>query len=1118
MKKIILITLTILLITVCLTVCPVYAYDINWQKTHGPYGGWLEPMLMQNFYAKRIIATFDATSFSGNDFVLNKLILYSGTNGRGVAKSTDGGEHWIMMDPSLGGIAEKQVTILGFSPTDSATLFAGTYNGGLWMSTDSGSSWSQIDGTQGKRILDISVSVDNPSIIYTVLAQVTKFTGLPYKIDLSVPTCEVLPLPGNMTIQSIRYDSYHDKLYATTKGGYPTWYLRIYSTTDDGATWINEKAMSGQVSMRILEIFTPPPTSEVYVGRGPSAVYVSIDNAGAGGWIDSPGYDGHGEFLALNLDDQNFAFTIYNNVVYRTTNHGSNWQIKNSGLPPVTDYGPLFSIRYILPNPKGGPPAIFLHSSNGIYASSDGGENFVEINGQQISTQQSDQSFVNTSIDCLAVDDDEGIIYAGGKRITTLDEDNGHGMHRSTDQGETWARINNGLVGVGIKDVIVQKRYSSWDYNPDIVYLANQTGIYKSLDKGNVWESNGDIITRCFAIDKYNSPWNIYAGTSANGVYIGLSNQYGVYEWQPLTGNNLLDVNISALEVGLDGTIYAGTEQGGIFKLVSGAPSWEISDPVGTGIPGPVNAIAIDPATSEYVYVGADWYIYRSTDAGDNWVNKKGFGINNDVTDIFIDSDTLPSTIYVVTEGNGIWRGTNEGDSWEQINVSDTGVDFSNTLYSIARDETTKTFYLGNANLGVSKGIPDVGPPPKPINFLGSAESFSKIVWSWDDVSDEFGYRFYRDTPSGETKTLYSGTTSFGETGLSPNRLYTRHVAAYTTTETESDPDTECTYAKVPVDLRYRILGLTSIEVLWSSNGNPPYAENPTNTKYIVEMATAESGPYSEISSTEGVLITAVTSLEPHTVYYFRIYAVNQYGIPTDYSEALRVVTIHETKGPLIEEIRFDGRIFVDGDYISPDPLITAHITDESEAPEPPNPIHKEDIIIKFGDFYEILGNDIDFYGYDVELGKYMMRHQIKDSLGHGDYVFTITASDEIGNVTVAPYPDKIVRIRAGAVQLVAPTTVYPTPFSPLTKGGEAIISYELNVDAPISIYMYDIAGEVVWTRKFGSRTEGGRAGYNEVKWNGITDFGGYAGNGIYVYRIVSQGKLIGTGKLVVYD
>jgi flagellar hook assembly protein FlgD len=55
-------------------------------------------------------------------------------------------------------------------------------------------------------------------------------------------------------------------------------------------------------------------------------------------------------------------------------------------------------------------------------------------------------------------------------------------------------------------------------------------------------------------------------------------------------------------------------------------------------------------------------------------------------------------------------------------------------------------------------------------------------------------------------------------------------------------------------------------------------------------------------------------------------------------------------------------------------------------------------------------------------------------------------------------------------------------------------------------------------TKKFRAGGEGGKAGYNQFTWNGITDFGKTVGNGIYVYKIISKGKVIGTGKLVVLE
>jgi flagellar motor switch/type III secretory pathway protein FliN len=38
------------------------------------------------------------------------------------------------------------------------------------------------------------------------------------------------------------------------------------------------------------------------------------------------------------------------------------------------------------------------------------------------------------------------------------------------------------------------------------------------------------------------------------------------------------------------------------------------------------------------------------------------------------------------------------------------------------------------------------------------------------------------------------------------------------------------------------------------------------------------------------------------------------------------------------------------------------------------------------------------------------------------------------------------------------------------------------------------------------------------VDWDGKTDFGEYAGNGVYIYIISDNGKILGKGQVVVMD
>jgi hypothetical protein len=99
----------------------------------------------------------------------------------------------------------------------------------------------------------------------------------------------------------------------------------------------------------------------------------------------------------------------------------------------------------------------------------------------------------------------------------------------------------------------------------------------------------------------------------------------------------------------------------------------------------------------------------------------------------------------------------------------------------------------------------------------------------------------------------------------------------------------------------------------------------------------------------------------------------------------------------------------------------------------------------------------------------------------------------------------------------MGPVLTYPTTYNPLS-GTPARIAYNLTADQDIMIYLFDISGQNVWTEKYLSGAEGGKAGYNEVMFYGRSEISGsYLGNGIYVYKLVAGGKIIGTGRMAIF-
>ncbi|MDD5594082.1 MAG: hypothetical protein PHG97_05040 [Candidatus Margulisbacteria bacterium] len=92
----------------------------------------------------------------------------------------------------------------------------------------------------------------------------------------------------------------------------------------------------------------------------------------------------------------------------------------------------------------------------------------------------------------------------------------------------------------------------------------------------------------------------------------------------------------------------------------------------------------------------------------------------------------------------------------------------------------------------------------------------------------------------------------------------------------------------------------------------------------------------------------------------------------------------------------------------------------------------------------------------------------------------------------------------------------YPNPFDPGIPGGTVTIAYMLSKAAGVTLSIHDLTGAVISKMAFGAGSSGGRAGYNAVSWNGQSDAGSVAGNGIYILLIIGDGKVLAKGKLTV--
>jgi hypothetical protein len=89
-----------------------------------------------------------------------------------------------------------------------------------------------------------------------------------------------------------------------------------------------------------------------------------------------------------------------------------------------------------------------------------------------------------------------------------------------------------------------------------------------------------------------------------------------------------------------------------------------------------------------------------------------------------------------------------------------------------------------------------------------------------------------------------------------------------------------------------------------------------------------------------------------------------------------------------------------------------------------------------------------------------------------------------------------------------------PNPFNPNTQTTKLI--YWLDAAADTRVYIFDLTGNLIWQKSYTTTdTEGAHANYNQVEWNGSNLFGGKVENGIYMFKVLSGGRYIGSGKII---
>lgn len=275
------------------------------------------------------------------------------------------------------------------------------------------------------------------------------------------------------------------------------------------------------------------------------------------------------------------------------------------------------------------------------------------------------------------------------------------GAFKSTDGGQSWFRINNGIPARNVGRLILDPNYPSTLYagsvtrcgraggvfkstdaggnwmlmglggqsigslkidpiHSNIIYVSTARGVLKSADGGKSWFETGLDRQALLAIDPNDSS-TLYAAISGQGL---LRSTDGGDSWSE-TGLQNRFISSLAIDPSNSDVIYAGTIFNRVFKTTDGANTWfEIND--GLTDKG-VNALAIDPFNSDIVFAGApsrfmeqQGGVFKSTDAGATWTPTE---LNGSVSVLAIDP-TDSNIIYAALQVRGIFKSIDGGEHW----------------------------------------------------------------------------------------------------------------------------------------------------------------------------------------------------------------------------------------------------------------------------------------------------------------------------------------------------------------------------------------------------------------------------------------------------------------------
>ncbi len=499
------------------------------------------------------------------------------------------------------------------------------------------------------------------------------------------------------------------------------------------------------MSGRIADIAIHPENRSIwYVGVGSGGVWKTVNR----GTTWEPIFDNEDSYsIGCVTIDPNNPNTIwvgtgenisgrhagYGSGIYRSRDGGQNWE--NMGLEESERIGMIRidprDSNTIFVAAQG--PMWSGGGERGLYKSTDGGENWRKVLGDGLGNTDIDDQYTGVSevhMDPRNPDVLYAVSWQRFRNVAVLmDGGPGTGIHKSTDGGETWRELTEGLPeeNRGKTGLAISPQ------NPDVIYatieLANRTGgFWRSEDGGETWEKRNEYLS---------------SGT-------------GPHYYQEIFASPHKFDRVYQMDVQMH-----MTEDGG-ETFTNLRHETKHSDH---------HAMAFDPNDENYLIVGVDGGIYESYDLGESWRYVSNLPITQ-YYKVAVDYDEPFYNVYGGTQDNNTQGGPSRTLNAHGIQNSDwfitlfgdghqPAVDPNNPdiVYSQWQQGNLARFDRKTGETVYVKPQPAKGEPPNRYNWdspiLISPHKSSTLYFGTQ--------RVYKSEDYGDTWTTISGDLTRNE-------------------------------------------------------------------------------------------------------------------------------------------------------------------------------------------------------------------------------------------------------------------------------------------------------------------------------------------------------------------